>query len=326
MKHNELSQTLLYTLIVFSLFSCSRNAPEQSQAVDISKCQIIQHDLGETEICQEPQRVIALDPHMMDLLLSLGIQPIGYAEKDVALLQPFSLGAPMQVKYLGPYITDPPAYIGNRSQPSLEAIFKLEPDLILGEDTTRYDALSQIAPTVLLSGAYDDDWQDNLRTVASIFELETKAKEIINTYQERIKTTKSELTSISGQNHLLFVHTDGVIFSVFGRRSYAATILTDLGFQLVKIGMDEFPLSLEILPEIEADMIIVVASSHNTIEKERQRWEENLILRSLPAYQNQRVYFADYQLWSRIRGAIAAELIIDEVREFIQFPDHALEE
>ncbi|MBD2081991.1 hypothetical protein [Leptolyngbya sp. FACHB-17] len=41
------------------------------------------------------------------------------------------------------------------------------------------------------------------------------------------------------------------------------------------------------------------------------------ILQSLPAGQTQQVHFVDCQLWSRIEGSIAAELILKQVIELL---------
>ncbi|PIG95259.1 hypothetical protein [Gloeocapsopsis sp. IPPAS B-1203] len=60
-----------------------------------------------------------------------------------------------------------------------------------------------------------------------------------------------------------------------------------------------------------------MTASNNTVDAERERWQQNAVLRSLCAYQNNQVYFVDYQLWSRIRGAIAADLIVDNVQELL---------
>ena len=126
-------------------------------------CRDVSHDADVAKICNRPDRVVALDPHTMDLLLSLGVQPIGYAEVDVALVHPFLMGAEMtEVKYLGDRLTESPTFIGSRNQPSLEAILALKPDIIVGEDadSSSYSALSQIAPTMLLRGTEANQWQD----------------------------------------------------------------------------------------------------------------------------------------------------------------------
>jgi len=306
----------------------------QSQSVPASNkpsthaCRSVHHDAGITEICGVPQRVVALDPHAMDLLLSLGIQPIGYAEVEVALLEPFNLGAPMQVKYLGDRLTEPPTYIGTRSQPSLEAILQLKPDLIVGEDVGQfnYEILSRLAPTILLRGSEADQWQRNIQALAKAFSAEDKAQDVIAAHYQNIETVRAELSPMTAQRRTLLLASNGKTFDVFhDEQDYAGSLLRELGISLISVERalnlpadQEYPsLSLEVLPQLEPDLISVMTSAENTVEAERERWKQNPILRSLPAYQNNQVYFVDYQLWSRIRGAIAAELIIQQVQSFL---------
>lgn len=295
------------------------NLGNQSDSSNDSFCRTITHDAGTTPVCGIPERVVALDPHAMDLLLSLGIEPIGYAEVDVALLEPFNLGAPMQVKYLGDRLTAPPTFIGTRNQPSLEAILKLQPDLIVGEDATNYDALSRIAPTLLLKGNEAARWRQNLQTLAQAFDAAATAQAVITAHDQKIAAVRSALAPTITQKQALLLATDGSTFTAFhDQEDYAGNLLRNLGISLITIGDNRYPdLSLEVLPQLDADLVIVMASSNNTAEAERQRWQQNPILRSLPAYQNDQVYFVDYQLWSRIRGPIAAEMIIDQVQAFL---------
>jgi iron complex transport system substrate-binding protein len=79
----------------------------------------------------------------------------------------------------------------------------------------------------------------------------------------------------------------------------------------------EIVISLEMLPELKPDLIIVMASGDSRVDQIKQVWESNSVLRSLSAYQKNQVYFVDYQLWSRIQGAIAAELMIHQIREML---------
>jgi iron complex transport system substrate-binding protein len=323
---------LISVLMLWLMVACNQNSVTRSQTnLDSqggssinSSCQTIAHDAGTTTLCGTPKRVVALDPHTMDLLLSLGVQPIGYAEVEVALLESFNLGAPMQVKYLGDRITEPPTFIGTRNQPSLEAILKLQPDLIVGEDATNYDALSRIAPTLLLAGTEADQWQQNIQTLAQAFGTEATAQDIITAYKQKIEAGQAALAPLVTQKQTLLLATDGSSFTAFhDQQDYAGSLLRNLGISLISVGDNRYPnLSLEVLPQLEADIIIVMTSSDNTVEAEQKRWQQSPVLRSLPAYQNNQVYFVDYQLWSRIRGPIAAELIVDEVQEFLNSPEN----
>jgi len=58
-------------------------------------------------------------------------------------------------------------------------------------------------------------------------------------------------------------------------------------------------------------------SGENTIKNAKCQWSQNAILPSLSAFQNQKMYFIDYQI-TRIRGSIAAEEFINQMQQLLQ--------
>lgn len=325
--------TALSTLL---LLSCSSNTPlqagksgsgtPQSQQSG-SGCQVIQHDAGETQLCGQPQQVVALDPHTLDILLSLNVQPIGYAEEERALLGRPQIGVPIaQIKYLGDRVKSSPTSVGTRLQPSLEAIAQLGPDLIVGENFNdlSYNNLVKIAPTLFLSGNGRDDWKQNLQVLGKALGRETVARQVIQQHNQHIASAKAQLAPITRQSNVLLMELSGLDgIEVYPNQTYPGDLLADLGFNLVLPGPVENlassrKISLEVLPQLDADLIFVMASGENTVENAKAQWEKNPILRSLPPSQDGRVYFVDYQLWNRIRGPIAAELMVDEVLRLLR--------
>ncbi|QYO64664.1 ABC transporter substrate-binding protein [Leptolyngbya sp. 7M] len=110
-----------------------------------AECRVVQHELGETCVPLNLQRIIALDPNVtLDPLIALGIKPIGYGSYNFGEKEsPFGVslddvaGATM---------------VGYPDQASLEKILLLKPDLILTShykpQPSQYELLSAIAPTV----------------------------------------------------------------------------------------------------------------------------------------------------------------------------------
>ncbi|SNS04328.1 iron complex transport system substrate-binding protein [Geodermatophilus saharensis] len=119
---------------------------------------------GDTEIEEEPQRVVALGWSDAETALALGVQPVGAS--DWLGFGGEGVGPWAQGRY------DEAPEIIETLEPSLEAIAALEPDLILDtrSDGTqeRYDSLSAIAPVVGAPegvGAYQTTWQQQLDLV-----------------------------------------------------------------------------------------------------------------------------------------------------------------
>lgn len=327
--------SLFLPLLLSTFTACHSQTPTANssalpsvQASDTNPaCKMVNHAWGETELCEPPLHIIALDPHALDLLLSLGIQPIGYAEDSRALVGSPELGQTVGgVKYLGDRLHHPPIHVGTWQTPSLETMLRLQPDLILSGylDQSQYKTFSRIAPTLL---PLDDSispkqWQENLLLLEQVLDQESKAQPIIDAYNQNVSAVKSELTQIDQRNVLLLSMTGLDYIGIFNNETFAGAILEDLGFELVVPNQliathGEIVISLEMLPQLNPDLIIVMASGDSSVEQVKKVWASNSILRSLPAYQNNHVYFVDYQLWSRIQGAIAAELVIAQVREML---------
>lgn len=154
-------------------------SPSASPAGTVSYPVTISHEGGETTIEQEPVRIAALEWHLVEDLLVLGIQPVAIAD-----VEGFKTWVTIETA-LGDDVQD----VGLRQEPSLEALGAAEPDLILGldyRDAAIYDQLSGIAPTVLMS-AYPqdegvsplDDLRDRLRFEATFLNRATAAEDAI---------------------------------------------------------------------------------------------------------------------------------------------------
>lgn len=339
MKMLSLERSLLVILTTLLLFACSRSWPEQSSGdsgnpgspspAAAAPCQMIRHDSGETQICGQPQRIVALDPHALDLLLALGVQPLGYAEEARARIGPAVIGGPIaQIQYLGDRITQPPTNVGSRTEPSLEAIARLKPDLIFGENFSQlsYARLTKIAPTLFLSGSEADAWQRNLQTLAQALGKTSEAKAALEHYQQHLSAARAKLQAANLPNRVLLLGLSGSSnIEIFSVQTFPGKILQGLGFQLVlpaefQAGETYQSVSVEAMPSLDTDQIIVMASGRNSVETARIQWQQNPILRSLTASQANQVHFVDYHLWNRIRGPLAAELVINQILQLLLDP------
>lgn len=315
--------TLWLITLTLSIWGCGSTV--QKRPLDSSAgaaCQTIPHRSGATQVCGQPQRIVALDPHALDLLLALDVQPIGYAEDKRALVGSPTSGQPtVQIKYLGDRLTQRPIHVGTWQTPSLETILKLKPDLILGRiEPTLYASLAKIAPTLPLASSDQERWQESLLKLGKAMQREGLAQQAIAQYQQRIAIARNDLKSVTQTSRVLLLSVSALNrIQIFTDDSYAGGLLKELGFQLVvpnqlPVQSSEIDISLETLPQLQADTIIVMASGNSRVENIEKDWNNNPVLRSLSASQSQRVYFVDYQLWSRIEGPTAAELILNQVR------------
>lgn len=291
-----------------------------------SSCRAIRHDLGETRVCGTPQRIVALDTNSLDLLLALGVEPIGFAEDRRALIgSPQPGDSIVGVKYLGERLSNRPAHIGISQSPSLETILMLQPDLVLGRlfGGVDYPALSKIAPTLLpLEEESPDYWRSRLQLLGQALQLQEQAEAVLAKHDRLIRQAQANLAGYQGKSVLLLSMSDLKTMRVFTDDTFTGHLLEAVGLSLLlpsgsALDPSGLMTSVEILPDLRPDVVIVMASGDSQVPQIQTLWDEHPILRSHPASQSNQVYIVDYQLWSRINGPTAAELVLDEIQAIL---------
>lgn len=285
----------------------------------------VKHAAGETVVQAPAERVVALGPHALDLLLSLGVQPVGYGE--AAQLGVTDYGSPVrQIRYLGSRVTGQPLNVGDRFRPNLEVVTSLRPDLIVGEHYAQeaYPALSKIAPTLLFEGIHSGDWQKTLPVLAKVLGREEQAAAVLRRHQKVIADGKASLpTWLRGKTVLVVWNAGGAskdLFTVLGPNDWTGGFFQSLGLKLDTLGAPDSKLSegyrkigSEGLAATRADAIFVIASSKNTVQQAQKDWKANALAQRLSASRAGHVYFLDIQLFGRLRGPIAEELMLREL-------------
>lgn len=293
-------------------------------------CRLVQHEQGTTEVCGQPQSVVALSPHILDSMLALGVQPAAYAEA-VDLKQETFDNPEEQIPYIGKWVTTQPIALGDRKSPSLERLAQLKPDLILGEDWLAgesYPLMSKIAPTLLFTDQQANGtqaWQNDIEGIAKALDKEDKAEQLLAAFSQQIDTARSELQPVlAAYPHVLLISSDLASYTSIEPDSTTGRLLQKIGFEAVRLdGVEsDAEISLEALPELETDIIIVLSWDESLLfnpEAEiKKKWEANPLLQSLPVAKAGRVYFVDYQLWgSNIRGPLTDRLILEALPELL---------
>ncbi|MEM1254618.1 MAG: iron-siderophore ABC transporter substrate-binding protein [Cyanobacteria bacterium P01_H01_bin.21] len=331
-------------VLAVAIAACQRptNSPEVTSEPSSNSdgCQIIAHVSGETEICGQPQRVIALGPYVLEPLIALGIQPTGFAD-HMAFKQSTYDNPSAQIPYLGERISNQPANVGVAYTPSIEAISKAQPDLIIGSEfnAQQYETLSKIAPTVLLD-YYDTE--ENLRTIAKAVSRSDMAEQLIADTEQTIASAQKTFSDSARANPnalLLFSNPPELAVSK-GNQELCHTLLEKLGFQLVSLpGFESndsrdtaIPISSEQLSNLNnADFVILLGSNFETREStisyeddqlsgSRKAWQENAIAQSLDASKAGRVYFIPAYMCLGLPGPIGTELYLDELKTQLLSP------
>lgn len=338
--HRLIRFLLLMLSLALLIVACQtpsvKQPTAQEQSNTASDCRIVEHAMGETEVCGQPQRIAALSPHILDNILSLGAQPIAYADTISFNLDKFDRPKE-QIRYLGRYVTKQPVNLGARGNPSLERLAKIKPDLILGEDWQiegQYDLFSKIAPTLLFSdvGPNDQHWRHDIEGIAKALRQEANAKDLLNRYPDQIAAVRDQLaSSVAAYPRVLVIDSDNLLNTislVSADDSPAADLLEKVGFEIVSpqnsphVPGGGSQLSMEILPQIKADLIFMLAWSDDNpkdpLNKVKQQWSNNPLLNQMSASKNGHVFFVDGYLWSSAtRGPITDQLILEQLPQLL---------
>ena len=331
---------LLVAIVGFAIAACSRSANNPavpSGASGGADCRTLPHLMGATEICGRPQKIVVIGSPLLELLLTLDVQPAGYSDPFATHLGDYD-DPPRQIPYLGKRVKGRPVNIGSSFNPSIEAMLKARPDLILATEYNRadYQTLSELAPTLILQW-FDAD--ENLQTIAEAIGYPEKAEKFIAERQQRIDTAR-ERFAIAVEEYpkilALAVRKFPEFSLITDANGFCASLLEDLGFQLVyPPGIDgKDPtvvptISLELLPQLdEADTIAIFAHNDTPLDRidrleehhltdVKQAWEKNAIAQSMNASRAERAYFIPMYLCLGLPGPIGTELYLNKLEKQI---------
>lgn len=241
----------LTAVLVAALAACG--GAEGPATPDVAAPRTVEHARGATAVPADPQRVVVLEPVQLDTAVGLGVVPVG------AALLSQATGVPA---YLGAAAADV-EFVGTVTEPSLEAIAALGPDLILGTESRHaalYDQLSVIAPTVYMANQADP-WQDNVALVARALGAEPEAQGLIDRYRERCAEV-AQTYGTAGRTAQLIRPRDSVL-TLYGPTSFAGSTLECAGFSTPPRdweGSISVDLSPELVLQARADEVFVTAA------------------------------------------------------------------
>ena len=151
---------------------------EGSREAENIQTKTLRHSLGTVEVSGSIQRVIAIDWDFAEMVLALGMQPVGIT----------------QIEGYKKWVNIPAALdesvvdVGKRGEPNLERIIELRHDLIITATdlaANNYDELNAIAPTLLFNNFPEDNSSQYevmlniFRTIAAALNREEAAEAVL---------------------------------------------------------------------------------------------------------------------------------------------------
>ena len=265
---------------------------------------------GEFTLDKTPSRVVALEYSFVDALAQVGVSPVGVADDN-------------KVDRILPQVREKIAAwqsVGTRSQPSLEVIASLKPDLIIADPsrhTAVFEELKKIAPTVMFDSRHEG-YQGNLETAQKIGDLVGKSAEMeakINEHNDYIANIAKNL-GVQGKKASFGTSREDK-FNIQNDNGYVGSFLTTLGFAPTKLNSDQafVEINLEQLVMEKPEYLFI---AHYRDESIARKWEAEPLWKTIPAVKANHVYSVDADMWARGRGLEASKIMAKQIEGFVK--------
>lgn len=245
----------------------------------------IANRLGDVVIESAPVRIVALGQNDVDVLVGLGIVPVGAAAH-------FATGG------LAPWLEDYSAegieFLTVGAELPLEQIAALNPDVILASPLAtidaNYDILNEIAPVVAdTEGVLTDSWQD--RTTKIGVALGVEVDELIAKGEADLAEIAATYPGLDGKTYTLAWAQSADQIAVMAADDVTSQMFAELGLTIPEsvtelvtntsgaAGTGAAAISLETMENLDADLMIVAFGG----EELRETFESNALFTAVPA-------------------------------------------
>ena len=307
MKNKSMIIGIILVLLIAAGITIPKFVGGNSEPV--SETITITHELGETPVTTNPQKVVVFDYGILDALDSLGVNVTGVVQS----------GLP---DYLTKYAGEEYSSIGTLKEPDMEAIFALTPDLIIisGRQADYYEELNKIAPTIHLgidNADYLGSFKNNMDILGQIFGKEKEVASKVEEIEKAIAELNAKVTE-KNINGLITLANDGA-FSVYGQESRFGIIHKEFGVTPVDTTIDAGThgqkATFEYVAEKNPQYLFVVdraaVTGGNTSAKEL--FDNELVART-DAYKNDNIVYLDPTIWYTSVGGFTSTLrMVEEV-------------
>lgn len=254
--------------------------------------------MGQFTLDKAAKRVVVLEYTFVDAVANSGVSPVGIADdKD-----PGRIIAPVR-SLIKDYVS-----VGLRSQPNLEAISSLKPDLIIADLMRHkgvYEDLKKIAPTVILDSRLP--YRDFFPLVQTIGDLLGKSKEIADRIKKHVEIIRGYSEGIpAGVSVVLGIPRDNNLnMFVYSANSFPGGLLDALGLKVVDLieGKISADVSFEQIANGDPDWVFAARNP----DQEPFPWRSEPLWMSIKAGKEGHIVTVDRNVWLRSRGISAAE-------------------
>lgn len=309
----KILKTLVATCMTAMMFvGCASNSATNEDKA-IGKTVTVTDVRGEVEIPEDPQRIVDLSGNS-DILSILGYKVIGTANSDAYDYTKFP-------SYLEETLSGA-EILGYSMQDTMdvEAVMNLKPDLIVISTVQEkmYDALSEIAPTVMIQ-LEALNWKDDVRALAKVFNKEDVANEWLTKYETEAKEEGDKIKAEYGEDttYLSFLASGGQFF-IFDGAGFGDVLYNDMGLAKPAGMPEQTDISLPVvtyegLAAIQTDYIFLIAT-----DEDLAQLESNAIWKSLPAVKEGNVVvLPSSPYFNQGYSSIGREVLVNEIGDML---------
>lgn len=270
----------------------------------------VKHAMGTTNVPADPQRVVVLDTGVLDSVASLGVDPVGTVEVEAGSGMPDYIRDEVQGTKI----------VGSITEPNLEAIAQLNPDLILSNTVRHkqlYDELSGIAPTVMAE-SLGVTWKQNFKLFAEALGMQQKAKQMLSAYEQRANKLGEKIGN-PGEVQVSVVRFIPGEIRLYQQGSYIGTVLADVG-----LGRPESQRGDELRKVVSPERItaaggdvIFVTTYGPKKETALGAVTDSRLWRRLDAVQEGDVHYVPDSYWMVGIGIGAANEVLDDLQKHL---------
>lgn len=316
MKLRSLLSLLLIASLLF-LAACGNKEEEKEDSAgnDDKKEETytVEHAMGTTEIEATPKKVVILTNEGTEALLSMDVTPVGAVQSWT--------GDPWY-DHIADDMKDVEV-VGTESELNMEAIAKLQPDLIIGNkmrQEEQFNQLKDIAPTVMAE-TLRGNWKENFELYAKALNKEEKGQEVLAEYDQRIAEIKGKLGDKLNQEVSMVRFLAGDV-RIYHKDSFSGVILDQLGFARPE-GQDvddfaETGVTKERIPAMDGDALFYFTyeTGDGEANKLAEEWLNDPLFQNLEVAKQDKVYEVSDAIWNTAGGVVAANAMLDDIEKF----------
>ncbi|MGD6833043.1 siderophore ABC transporter substrate-binding protein [Sutcliffiella halmapala] len=274
----------------------------------------IKHQLGETVVPKNPQKVVVFDFGILDSLDKLDVPVLGVPQANIP-------------PYLSKYEDSSYENVGSLKEPDFEKIYSLAPELIIisGRQTDAYEELSDIAPTVFLgvdTTRYMDSYKENMTALGEIFGKEDQVKTELGNVEKAINTLHEKASALD-KTSLIILTNEGNI-SAYGPGSRFGILHDQFGFtpadDSIEVSTHGQNVSFEYIMEKNPDYLFVIDRGAAVEgESSAKTLLDNDLMKQVKAVKEDNVIYLDPNYWYLSGGGLTSvSEMVKEVEKVLE--------